>query len=240
MSFMLLISVLIIFSTIQSVLGVGLLVFGTPTLLIMGFSFEETLSIVLPASICISLLQVIEPQKSGKSFRKEFNLFCLPFVFLGVYYVLLNEKNIDLSIYVGGMLFISGAIRLSSKLTTILSSFIFQYRKLYQVILGLVHGLTNMGGGLLTLFSSSIHSGDKNSTRAGVAYGYLLMGVIQYGMLLFFHPEFISIKIVLYVLIAAVSYLLFGKRLYVNTQEKLFHNSVTAIILFYGCVLIFR
>tara|TARA_R110002072_G_scaffold534_8_gene4296 strand:+ start:50033 stop:50797 length:765 start_codon:yes stop_codon:yes gene_type:complete len=237
MDFTLLVGILIIFSIIQSVIGVGLLVFGTPTLMIMGYSFQETLSIVLPASICISFLQVLESSQSAKAFRKEFNIFCLPFVFLGLSLVLIMNEKIDLSIFVGVMLIISGAIRISKRLSAWLSRFILKFRKVYQVIMGSIHGLTNMGGGLLTLFSSSIH-GNKDETRAGVAYGYLLMGLLQYGVLLFFHPSFIKLNILIYLFIAFISYSLFGKRLYVNTQEKVFHNAITGIILTYGVILI--
>jgi uncharacterized membrane protein YfcA len=238
MDYLLLICVLIAFSVIQSVIGVGLLVFGTPTLLIMGYSFDETLSIVLPASICISLLQVLESSQSSKKFRYEFSLYCLPFVFLGLIFVLLMKEELDLSIFVGVMLIISGSIRIFNKLAISLSRAISKHRKMYQVTMGFIHGLTNMGGGLLTLFSSSIHNGNKEKTRGGIAYGYLLMGIIQYFVLLCFYPKFISLNIFVYVLIAMISYTIIGKRLYINTQEKVFHNAITGIILTYGFILI--
>ena len=58
--------VVVVFATVQSLFGVGLLVFGTPTLLLLGYSFESTIAVLLPASITISFLQVragkIEPR----------------------------------------------------------------------------------------------------------------------------------------------------------------------------------
>jgi len=240
MDYLLLIGVIIAFSVIQSVIGVGLLVFGTPTLLIMGYSFDETLSIVLPASICISLLQVLESSQSSKSFRREFSIYCLPFVFLGLMLVLLMKEQIDLSIFVGVMLIASGSIRIFNKFAESLARLISKHRKLYQVVMGFIHGLTNMGGGLLTLFSSSIHNGNKEKTRAGIAYGYLLMGIIQYIVLLCFYPKFIGFDILAYILIACISYLIIGKRLFINTQEKIFHNAITGIILTYGFILIVK
>ena len=52
--------VVFVFAIVQSVVGVGLLVFGTPTLMLLGYGFEQTLAIVLPASLCVSAIQVSE------------------------------------------------------------------------------------------------------------------------------------------------------------------------------------
>jgi len=54
-----LIIVIVVFSFIQSIFGIGLLLFGTPTLLLFGYSYSETLWILLPCSIVISLIQTI-------------------------------------------------------------------------------------------------------------------------------------------------------------------------------------
>ena len=58
---MLLIEVLFIslFSLIQSIFGVGLLLLGTPTFLLLGYNYFEVLNILLPYSILISVLQII-------------------------------------------------------------------------------------------------------------------------------------------------------------------------------------
>ena len=65
---------LIIFSLIQSVIGVGVLMFGTPTFLLLGYNYVETLSIVLLPSIFISLLQIAifkdTNEKKIKIFKK--------------------------------------------------------------------------------------------------------------------------------------------------------------------------
>ena len=56
----LLTAIVALFSTVQSVFGVGLLVFGTPTLLLLGCSFEETIAYLLPSSALISVMQVVD------------------------------------------------------------------------------------------------------------------------------------------------------------------------------------
>ena len=45
---------LTILTIFQSIFGIGLLVFGTPTFLLLGYTFSETLSIVLPISCIVS------------------------------------------------------------------------------------------------------------------------------------------------------------------------------------------
>ena len=50
---------IIITSAIQSIFGVGVLLFGTPLLLLFGYSFFECLLIVLPVSVSINIVQII-------------------------------------------------------------------------------------------------------------------------------------------------------------------------------------
>jgi len=51
---------IVVFAALQSVFGIGILFFGTPTLILLGYPFVETLAVVLPASIAVSLLQVVQ------------------------------------------------------------------------------------------------------------------------------------------------------------------------------------
>lgn len=238
MTFFFLVCIIIFLSIIQSIIGVGLLVFGTPTLLLLGYSFQETLGIVLPASICISALQIFEANSATKEYKKDFNIFCLPFVLIGVVIVLLVNEKLDFGILVGVMLVITAFIRFFKVLENYLSRIIKKYGKVYQAVMGLLHGLTNMGGGPLALYSSSVHGGDKKTTRAGIAYGYFFMGIIQYGVLIFIHPDLFRVRVLLFCLIAIGAYFLFGKRLYKITGEVFFKNFVNGVIFFYGAVLL--
>lgn len=66
-----------IFAIIQSLFGVGLLVFGTPTLLLLGYPFADTLAVLLPASLTVSLLQLWKGPKLDRSFVAQFATWCL-------------------------------------------------------------------------------------------------------------------------------------------------------------------
>ena len=45
-------------SLIQSIFGTGILLFGTPVLLMLGNNFQTTLTILLPASILVNCFQL--------------------------------------------------------------------------------------------------------------------------------------------------------------------------------------
>lgn len=233
-------ALIFVFSIVQSIMGVGLLVFGTPTFLILGYSFHDTLGIVLPPSILISLLQCLQAKGVIDSkFKKDFNFFCLPFVFIGLSIVLYLEKSIDLRYFVGAMLVFSGLIKFFPFLEKRIQSVLIKNSRIYQVFMGSIHGLTNMGGGLLTLFTSSIYK-SKGQVRGAISYGYLLMGIIQYSVLLFFNSSVLSMTVLYTLLISGITFYAIGNRLFKITNESYFQIAINSIILFYGVALLVK
>ena len=74
---------IIIISVVQSIFGVGVLLFGTPLLLLYGYEFDNTLSILLPISLTISLFQIIKDFNSiDFIFYRKFLIYSIPFVVL--------------------------------------------------------------------------------------------------------------------------------------------------------------
>ena len=51
-------------STIQSLMGIGLLIVGTPLFLSYNFNFFETLEILLPCSLTVSFYQLLVNKNS--------------------------------------------------------------------------------------------------------------------------------------------------------------------------------
>ena len=80
----------IILVMIQSVAGVGVLVLGTPTLLLLDISLIETMNYLLPISIITSLVNLIimKLKINSLSYDKSrfilFFIICIPFVFVGL------------------------------------------------------------------------------------------------------------------------------------------------------------
>ena len=51
----------------QSIFGIGLLLFGTPTFLLLGYNFLEVLNLLLPMSVTISLIQFFSSKKKKQA-----------------------------------------------------------------------------------------------------------------------------------------------------------------------------
>ena len=88
-----------LFAILQSIVGVGLLLFGTPTLLLLGYTYEVVLSLILPASIVISALQVRENYSIVYG-KKYLFVYTLPSIGLGLYYILGLKSYIDITFIV--------------------------------------------------------------------------------------------------------------------------------------------
>ncbi len=77
-------------SVIQSIFGVGVLLFGTPLLLLLGYGFVDALGVLLPVSIAISALQVLRHYEDvDAGFYKNVLIYSIPLVVLflaGGYY----------------------------------------------------------------------------------------------------------------------------------------------------------
>ena len=103
----------LVLALVQSVFGVGLLVFGTPALLLLGLPFPEVLAYLLPCSIVISTLQVADGGLSLEPIRRKLLAFTAPAVLLGTFLILivLKHKN-DMRPIVGAMLVVTAALRL--------------------------------------------------------------------------------------------------------------------------------
>src|SRR5882757_7687039 len=72
---MLIFAIIAVLAVVQSLFGIGLLVFGTPTLLLLGFPYQDALAILLPASLAVSLLQLRAVPKLDRTFALQFG-FC--------------------------------------------------------------------------------------------------------------------------------------------------------------------
>lgn len=235
--FELIMFVVFTFSIVQSIFGVGVLVFGTPTCLLLGYPFEETLSYLLPASISISCIQVFHGKNEIKV-KKEFLIFTIPSVILGLTLVLIKWFNLDIKILVGLMLILTGAIRLFPKIQKTMERFIRKQMIFFLTGMGLIHGLSNMGGGLLTILSSSLFQ-NKREIRANIAYGYLIFATTQIIVLAILNPSLFRPNIIVFPFISLFTYVCLGNFIFLKSKEKMYQSLITVLIFAYGIVLLF-
>jgi hypothetical protein len=104
-----------IFSVVQSIFGVGLLLFGTPTLLLIGYSYSETLWILLPCSVVISLIQTVN-NYNLINVKSRVAYFSIPAMVLSLTFVVLYDSMIDVGRIVGVFLLLIGVVKFSPKL----------------------------------------------------------------------------------------------------------------------------
>lgn len=172
---------------IQSIAGVGVLVIGTPLLLISNYNFIEILSILLPISIFTSFLNLIFLKFNKKKFSiridRKLNLlffvFCLPFIFAGLYIVKNFNEFINFKYLVSGVIFFSIIITNQKRFFIELNN---NLKIVFLSLIGLVHGVSNAGGSLLSLFLTSNFK--KNQSRYNITYFYFFLALFQYSMFL--------------------------------------------------------
>jgi len=229
--------VIIITSTVQSIFGTGVLLFGTPLLLLLGYNFQDALIILLPTSILISFFQVINNiNKIDYKFYKKLFIITVPLICLFLFLTNINPFNINL--FVGLLLVI---ISLKGKIESIQSfiKYIIKYEPLYLMITGIIHGITNLGGALLSaiVFSKNLSKGSKRTT---IAVSYLTFAFFQIlTIILTFNNNDAFNKLNLIYWISGVSIFLFvEKYLYFRIDEKKYIIYSNVFLFTIGIVLI--
>jgi|TARA_B110000285_G_C15059952_1_gene581790 hypothetical protein len=235
--FEILIIVFLIF--FQSIFGIGLLLFGTPTFLLIGYNFLDVLNILLPVSITISLIQFFSSNVINKKFKYNFNFFCLPFLIFSLYFIINNVDKINLELYISILIIFFSILSLNKKKFKYLKNFSLTKQRIYLSVLGAIHGLSNLGGSLLTILSSIINDEDKNKTRYCIAYGYLIMGTVQILALYFFSDSRIKIVNLLYIALVFIIYFP-SQKIFNNFKGEKFSNFLNIFALFYGIIILIK
>ena len=227
--------IIFVLAVFQSVFGVGLLLFGTPTFLFIGYDFESTLVLLLPVSISISFLQIIYQKSSIQSLVSEYNLFCLPFLVLFLVIAINLGDIVDIRIYVSIFLIISSIVILNKNRIIRMNKYLLKYRKFHLVLIGSIHGFTNMGGGFLSLFSTLVNGEDRVSTRDYISYGYFVMGCIQYITISFIGLNNIDYTKLYYVCLPLVLFFP-SQKIFNKINNQLFTKIINFVALIFGIV----
>ena len=232
------VSLIIFFIIIQSVFGVGLLLFGTPSLLILGYDFANTINILMPISITISTLQFLKSKIKDQKFINEFNLYCLPFLIVFLFIALKFKHILDFKLLVGVLLVFSSILILNKKRFSSFKKSFFKLKKIVLIGIGFVHGLTNMGGSFLAIYSTLVSQNKKDVARYYICYGYLVMGVFQYAIVLFLSFSTLEFTRLFYIFLALVIYYP-SQKLFENLKDKIFSKYINIIALIYGLIILF-
>tara|TARA_Y100000389_G_scaffold204988_1_gene261661 strand:+ start:3230 stop:3940 length:711 start_codon:yes stop_codon:yes gene_type:complete len=221
--------IITLLSIFQSVFGIGLLLIGTPTFLLIGYNFFDVLNLLLPFSITISLLQVIYSKDIDLEFNKKILLYCIPALILALSILVKYENNIDFILLISFTIIFFSIINLSKFKNTIFNN--NKRINLGLIILGLIHGFTNLGGSFFTLICTNINK-QKKIIRQNIASGYLIFGAIQLLFINIFYKTLTASNLY-YLYIPIISFLI-AQYFYNKINNELFSKILNVTILLYG------
>ena len=228
-----------LFILFQSVFGIGLLVFGTPTYLLLGYSFAESLSILVPVSIMISFYQTYYAKENINDFKIDYLKFCIPLLIIFLFITLLFFKNENIKILISLIMIFLATINLfnTKKIQKYFKKFFKDYYKFFYILIGIIHGMTNLGGGFLSLMSSYIFFGNKNKIRKSIAYGYLIMGIFQCAVLIL-SKNFIFNNILIFYIFLSFFFYKIGKKIFDRLNLQIFNKILYFAIFIYGNIVL--
>ena len=222
--------IIVLLSIFQSVFGIGLLIIGTPTFLLLGYNFFDVLNILLPFSITISLLQVIYSKEIDSGFNKKILLYCIPSLILALSILVKYENSIDFILLISFTIIFFSILNLS-KFKNIIFNDSDQRINISLVILGLIHGFTNLGGSFFTLICANINK-QKKLIRHNIANGYLILGAVQLLFINIFYKTLIMSN--LYYLYIPILSFFVAQYFYNKINSQLFSKILNITILLYG------
>ena len=186
---------------LQTIVGVGVLVLGTPIFLLLNYNIIEIMNLLLPVSIVTSFINYIYLKfnkrklkiKLDKEIKKNIILLFIPGILFGLFLTskLINLINfINFQILVSIVIFSSLFIKL--KFEDRINSLSLNYKKIILIMISVIHGLSNSGGTLLTIFFSAFNKDKKNQSRYSITFYYLIFASVQYFIFLFIFKDRIS------------------------------------------------
>ena len=218
--------------------GMGLLVFGTPALLLLGYNFEEALLILVPVSFTVSSLQLIEGNKVPVEFKRAFLIYSLPVTFLVLGAYLKLTTSIHVSVVVGTIMLIFSFIRvLPKKLEEVISKIVRRHVKIIMVLMGFIHGISNMGGAILSILATT-HFKQKTEIRGAVVFCYWFFGFIQLVSLFLFAKSNFSTFLFFTIPLVSIIYLFIGRITFRYLNERLYQILLTFFIFCFSILLI--
>lgn len=225
---------------VQSYFGVGLLVFGTPTFLILDYSFSQTLSILLPISCLISFLQILNSQKTdNKNFFLNFIKFSTPGLIIFLPISVFFYEEIKIKFLIGIIMILIPFLNLIQRFESSITLYAKKYYKIFLILIGCIHGSTNLGGGLISIFSSINFSQNKNAIRKAIAISYLCFGLIQLFIMVLLKKFYFNTGYLLCCLLVPLIFYISNK-FFQKTKIENFRKNLNYLIMIYGIIIIFN
>lgn len=229
-------TVVAVLALVQSLFGVGMLLFGTPILLMMDFAFRDALCLLLPASLTISLLQLIIDRGVDRYSIGKFFLSAGPFLVIGLFVSLAGLMKVKVDLIVAALLMASSLLRLSPRLGQFVKALMDRNEHGALAVIGLVHGMTNMGGSLLAIYAAT-RFGEKIAIRQNIALGYAVFAATQLLTLLLTYPQGFHGWLA-YATVAGAVFLVVGRATFKGLSHRSFQGLMCVFMMICAVLLI--
>ncbi len=218
--------ILAVITISQSLFGVGILLWGTPIFLLLGENFIQTLTLLLPLSLMVSFLQILPSiNQIDKNIFFRCLKYSMPGIFVGLNVILLYRPDINLLV---GVILVASVCLKTDVLSQFINRTVSKFDTLFVFIIGLVHGLSNLGGPLLVL-RVSLEKFVKETYRPTIASVYLLFAIIQVSIITF-NIGYIEISIT-YFLFTALIYFFSNRYIFFKIPETLYQRAITFLMI---------
>ncbi len=241
---MLAVAIIALLAVVQSVFGVGLLVFGTPTFLLLGRPFGETLATLLPCSITVSLLQLWQAKRRHRallppSFARRFIYWCLGPLAAALLLLMVLALHVSLTLVVAVVLGAFTVLRLFPRASLRIGERVVANERCFLAVMGVVHGLSNLGGGLLVVLAAS-RCPAKEERRALIAFCYASFAAVQLLVLALVAPHLFVRAQLAYAAVAGLVFLSMGNRMFGRLSPPAFERLYTAASGAYAAALVLK
>lgn len=168
----------------QTIVGVGILVLGTPILLLLGLEMVEVMTILLPLSVVNSLANIIYFRYKfkkiliDKKMRNYFFLICFPGIFFGLYILKISSDYLNFNLLVSLVILFFLIVSLINKKKKLRIS--NSLKKILIFISGIIHGVTNSGGSLLSMLIVNTYNKSLNYIRYQIIFFYFFLALFHY------------------------------------------------------------
>jgi uncharacterized membrane protein YfcA len=224
---------------LQSLFGVGVMIFGTPLLMLVGLPFLDILRVLLPVSLVINALQVFVGWKHIQwRTVKSFVILALPLAIVGTMFLMFFLTELTLLPFFIALYLWVVTIGFYFQAFPNLIIKLLSREKLYLGFMGLIHGLTNLGGPLLSAYVMAKFD-DKQQSRATTAICYALLVNVQIFTLSSSDFEFYpSLQKGLTLLLAVLVFLVINQWFFLRLTNQKFKTIFGFVLLLMSLLLI--
>ena len=162
---------------VQNIFGVGILVFGTPILLGLGYDYLQSIGLLLPCSFGVSLLQVL---RLSDVEMPDANVLCYSMVGVICGVSLLSFLSVPVIVYAITCvaMFFAATLRFHKPLRKRLATVMLSSNTKFYLFNGIFHGFSNLGG-ILLVVRNNLEAAHHNQSLFNTAIIYLVYVIFQ-------------------------------------------------------------